>query len=93
MHGLIEELGSGAHSHFTPCKENPPKAPKCLPGAPANVLDRIELRPASIERQLFPHISADSTLYALTLPGYRMHVGQNMDYLVGLNLHLASTTS
>jgi mannose-1-phosphate guanylyltransferase len=48
-----------------------------------SVLDRIELRPTSIEREVFPHIAADNKLFAFTLPGYWMDVGQPKDYLKG----------
>ncbi|MEW5301312.1 MAG: hypothetical protein WDW38_009517 [Sanguina aurantia] len=54
------------------------------------VLDRIELKPTSIEREVFPHIAADNKLYAFTLSGYWMDVGQPKDYLKGLKLHLDS---
>eukprot|EP00879_Flechtneria_rotunda_P006943 GHRR01007290.1.p1 GENE.GHRR01007290.1~~GHRR01007290.1.p1 ORF type:complete len:302 (+),score=111.12 GHRR01007290.1:460-1365(+) len=52
------------------------------------VLNRIELRPTSIEREVFPHVAADNKLFAFTLPGYWMDVGQPRDYLKGLTLHL-----
>ena len=52
------------------------------------VLDRIELRPTSIEREVFPHVAADKALFAFTLQGYWMDVGQPKDYLSGLRLHL-----
>jgi hypothetical protein len=48
-----------------------------------SILDRIELRPTSIEREVFPHIAADNKLFAFTLPGYWMDVGQPKDYLKG----------
>jgi mannose-1-phosphate guanylyltransferase len=48
-----------------------------------SVLDRIELRPTSIEREVFPHIAADNKLFAFTLAGYWMDVGQPKDYLKG----------
>lgn len=54
------------------------------------VLDRIELKPTSIEREVFPHVAADNKLYAFTLGGYWMDVGQPKDYLKGLKLHLDS---
>jgi mannose-1-phosphate guanylyltransferase len=54
------------------------------------VLDRIPLKPTSIEREVFPHIAADNRLYAYTLNGYWMDVGQPRDYLKGLHLHLDS---
>jgi len=47
------------------------------------VLDRIELRPTSIEKETFPLIARDSALFAFTLPGYWMDVGQPKDYLTG----------
>lgn len=55
-----------------------------------SVLKRIELRPTSIEREVFPHVAADNKLYAYTLSGYWMDVGQPKDYLKGLHLHLDS---
>ncbi|CAK0785405.1 cytochrome c1 [Coccomyxa viridis] len=54
------------------------------------VLDRIEMRPTSIEKETFPLICRDGKLYAFTLPGYWMDVGQPKDYLTGLQLHLSS---
>ena len=47
------------------------------------VLERIELRPTSIEKETFPLIVRDKGLYAFTLPGYWMDVGQPKDYLAG----------
>ncbi len=47
------------------------------------VLDRIELRPTSIEKETFPLIARDAALFAFTLPGYWMDVGQPKDYLTG----------
>ena len=51
-----------------------------------HVLDRIELRPTSIEKETFPLIARDNALYAFTLPGYWMDVGQPKDYLTGAPL-------
>jgi NDP-sugar pyrophosphorylase family protein len=48
-----------------------------------SVLNRIELRPTSIEKEVFPKIAADGKLFAFTLPGYWMDVGQPKDYLLG----------
>ena len=47
------------------------------------VLDRIELRPTSIEKETFPLITRDRGLFAFTLQGYWMDVGQPKDYLTG----------
>lgn len=54
------------------------------------VLERIPLRPTSIEKEVFPHVAADGSLFAYTLGGYWMDVGQPKDYLKGLTLHLDS---
>ena len=47
------------------------------------VLGRIENRPTSIEKETFPAVAADRKLFAFTLPGYWMDVGQPRDYLTG----------
>jgi len=54
------------------------------------ILDRIELRPTSIEKEIFPVMATEGQLYALELPGYWMDVGQPKDYLIGMGLHLNS---
>lgn len=55
-----------------------------------SVLDRIEMRPTSIEREIFPKIAESGTLYSMVLPGFWMDVGQPKDYLIGLGLYLKS---
>ncbi|KAG0467651.1 hypothetical protein HPP92_018640 [Vanilla planifolia] len=55
-----------------------------------SVLDRIELRPTSIEKEVFPKIAADQKLYAMVLPGFWMDIGQPKDYITGLRLYLNS---
>jgi mannose-1-phosphate guanylyltransferase len=55
-----------------------------------SVLDRIELRPTSIEKEVFPKIAADKSLYAMVLPGFWMDIGQPRDYITGLRLYLES---
>lgn len=54
------------------------------------VLNRIELRPTSIEKEVFPHMALDGQLHAMELKGFWMDVGQPKDYLEGLSLYLAS---
>eukprot|EP00244_Chara_vulgaris_P013167 TRINITY_DN7345_c1_g1_i1.p1 TRINITY_DN7345_c1_g1~~TRINITY_DN7345_c1_g1_i1.p1 ORF type:complete len:362 (-),score=88.58 TRINITY_DN7345_c1_g1_i1:865-1950(-) len=54
------------------------------------VLDRIELRPTSIEKEVFPKIAAENKLFAMVLPGFWMDVGQPKDYITGLRLYLNS---
>ncbi|KAK9123873.1 hypothetical protein Sjap_013475 [Stephania japonica] len=53
-----------------------------------SVLDRIELKPTSIEREVFPKITADQKLYAMVLRGFWMDIGQPRDYITGLELYL-----
>lgn len=53
-----------------------------------SVLDRIELKPTSIEKEVFPKIAADQKLYAMVLPGFWMDIGQPKDYIAGLRLYL-----
>lgn len=55
-----------------------------------SVLDRIELKPTSIEKEVFPKIAADNKLYAMVLPGFWMDIGQPKDYITGLRLYLDS---
>jgi mannose-1-phosphate guanylyltransferase len=55
-----------------------------------SVLNRIELRPTSIEKEVFPDMAAEGQLYAMELPGFWMDVGQPPDYLLGMALYLNS---
>ncbi|KAK9478366.1 nucleotide-diphospho-sugar transferase [Lipomyces japonicus] len=56
------------------------------------VVDRIELRPTSIEKETFPSLSKDGLLYSFDLEGYWMDVGQPKDFLSGTCLYLSSLT-
>eukprot|EP00753_Platysulcus_tardus_P022584 PLAT9788.1.p2 GENE.PLAT9788.1~~PLAT9788.1.p2 ORF type:complete len:388 (-),score=156.51 PLAT9788.1:174-1337(-) len=53
-----------------------------------SILDRIEMRPTSIEKEIFPAMAAESQLYSMVLPGFWMDIGQPKDYLRGMVLHL-----
>ncbi|KAB2598289.1 mannose-1-phosphate guanylyltransferase 1-like [Pyrus ussuriensis x Pyrus communis] len=55
-----------------------------------SVLDKIELRPTSIEKEVFPNIAAENKLFAMVLPGFWMDIGQPRDYITGLRLYLDS---
>jgi mannose-1-phosphate guanylyltransferase len=55
-----------------------------------SILDRIELRPTSIEKEIFPAMAGDGQLYAMDLKGFWMDIGQPKDYLIGMCLYLAS---
>eukprot|EP00252_Welwitschia_mirabilis_P024888 TRINITY_DN7580_c0_g1_i1.p1 TRINITY_DN7580_c0_g1~~TRINITY_DN7580_c0_g1_i1.p1 ORF type:complete len:362 (+),score=45.27 TRINITY_DN7580_c0_g1_i1:179-1264(+) len=55
-----------------------------------SVLQRIELRPTSIEKEVFPNIAKEKQLFAMVLPGFWMDIGQPKDYIKGLRLYLDS---
>ncbi|KAM7262724.1 hypothetical protein ACFE04_000407 [Oxalis oulophora] len=55
-----------------------------------SVLDRIELKPTSIEKEVFPKIASEKKLFAMVLPGFWMDIGQPRDYITGLRLYLDS---
>lgn len=54
------------------------------------MLDRIELRPTSIEKEVFPMMATDGQLFAFELSGFWMDVGQPIDFLKGMGLFLDS---
>lgn len=54
------------------------------------IIDRIENRPTSIEREIFPKMAQDEKIYQMVLPGYWMDIGQPHDYLSGQALYLRS---
>ncbi len=53
------------------------------------VIGRIEDRPTSIEREIFPKMVGDRALGGFVLKSYWMDIGQPGDYLAALNLFLA----
>eukprot|EP00887_Chlorella_sp_A99_P006816 scaffold2.g6816.t1 len=53
-----------------------------------SVLERIELRPTSIEKEVFPAIAETGRLYAMELEGYWMDVGQPKGCLIGPNVSI-----
>lgn len=48
-----------------------------------SILDRIELKPTSIEKEVFPVMAQDQQLFAMELDGFWMDVGQPKDFLKG----------
>jgi mannose-1-phosphate guanylyltransferase len=52
-----------------------------------SVLSRIELKPMSIEKEVFPFMSNDKQLYAFELNGFWMDIGQPKDFLTGKALN------
>ncbi|CAH1720673.1 unnamed protein product [Chironomus riparius] len=55
-----------------------------------SVLSRIQLKPTSIEKEVFPYMSSDKQLYAFELNGFWMDIGQPKDFLTGMCLYLNS---
>lgn len=55
-----------------------------------SILDRIEVKPTSIEKEVFPFQAADGELYCHELKGFWMDVGQPADFLTGMCLYLTS---
>ncbi|OZC08379.1 nucleotidyl transferase [Onchocerca flexuosa] len=51
-----------------------------------SILDRISLRPTSIEKEIFPEMANCGELYAYELSGFWMDVGQPKDFLTGHSL-------
>ncbi|XP_058099405.1 mannose-1-phosphate guanylyltransferase 1-like [Magnolia sinica] len=55
-----------------------------------SVIQRVQLRPTSIEKEVFPQIAAEQNLYAMVSKGFWMDIGQPSDYIKGLRLYLDS---
>lgn len=55
-----------------------------------SILGRIELKPTSIEKEIFPFMASEGQLYSMVLPGFWMDIGQPKDFLAGTTLYLAS---
>lgn len=48
-----------------------------------SILDRIEIKPTSIEKEVFPIMAQENQLFAFELVGFWMDVGQPKDFLTG----------
>lgn len=55
-----------------------------------SILNRIKLKPTSIEKEVFPFMAKAGELYAMELDGFWMDVGQPKDFLTGMCLYLSS---
>jgi len=53
------------------------------------ILNRIQIQPTSIEKEIFPEMANEGKLFAMTLPGFWMDVGQPKDFLSGTSLYLS----
>ncbi|KAK2151326.1 hypothetical protein LSH36_367g04053 [Paralvinella palmiformis] len=54
------------------------------------MLNRIQLRPTSIEKEVFPVMADEGHLYAMDLKGFWMDVGQPKDFLTGMCMYLTN---
>uniref|UniRef100_A0A8C7EFR0 GDP-mannose pyrophosphorylase B n=1 Tax=Nothoprocta perdicaria TaxID=30464 RepID=A0A8C7EFR0_NOTPE len=54
------------------------------------ILRRIQLRPTSIEKEIFPAMAQEGQLYAMELQGFWMDIGQPKDFLTGMCMYLQS---
>eukprot|EP01006_Ploeotia_vitrea_P001317 TRINITY_DN104585_c0_g1_i1.p1 TRINITY_DN104585_c0_g1~~TRINITY_DN104585_c0_g1_i1.p1 ORF type:complete len:362 (-),score=32.69 TRINITY_DN104585_c0_g1_i1:497-1582(-) len=54
------------------------------------ILSRIQPKPTSIEKEIFPAMAGQGQLYAKDLVGHWMDIGQPKDYLTGISLYLAN---
>lgn len=55
-----------------------------------SILNRIEVKPTSIEKEVFPVQAGEGDLYCMELSGFWMDVGQPADFLTGTCLYLSS---
>jgi len=55
-----------------------------------SILDRIEIKPTSIEKEVFPFQAEEGQLYCYELKGFWMDVGQPADFLTGMCMYLTS---
>eukprot|EP00177_Eucheuma_denticulatum_P001922 GFKZ01003431.1.p1 GENE.GFKZ01003431.1~~GFKZ01003431.1.p1 ORF type:complete len:359 (+),score=55.92 GFKZ01003431.1:772-1848(+) len=52
------------------------------------IFNRIELRPTSMEKEVFPAMADEGLLYVMELKGFWADVGQPKDYLTGQTMRL-----
>lgn len=55
-----------------------------------SILKRIQLKPTSIEKEVFPLMAQAGELFAMELQGFWMDVGQPKDFLTGMCLYLSA---
>lgn len=53
-----------------------------------SMIERIPLKPTSIEREIFPAMAADGVIHSKVLDGFWMDIGQPKDYLKGTELYM-----
>lgn len=55
-----------------------------------SILNRIQPRPTSIEKEIFPNMAKEGQLFCMTLKGFWMDIGQPKDFLEGTKLYLTN---
>jgi len=53
-----------------------------------SILNRIPLKPTSIEQEIFPQMCEEEQLYSMELQGFWMDVGQPKDFIAGMCKYL-----
>jgi mannose-1-phosphate guanylyltransferase len=53
-----------------------------------SIFERIQAKPTSIEKEIFPKMAEQMQLYAFDLPGFWMDIGQPKDFQTGVSLYL-----
>lgn len=53
-----------------------------------SMIDRIPLRPCSIEREIFPIMAKEGVIFSKVLEGFWMDIGQPKDFIKGTELYL-----
>ncbi|KAG7278228.1 hypothetical protein CRUP_012724 [Coryphaenoides rupestris] len=53
-------------------------------------VEKPQLRPTSIEKEIFPVMAEEGQLYAMELQGFWMDIGQPKDFLTGMCMYLQS---
>jgi len=87
---VVYDKDSGMITDFIEKPEVPPsnKINAGLYLLSPEILKRVQEKPTSIEREIFPQISKEKKLFCQELKGYWMDIGQPKDYLSGTVLHL-----
>jgi len=52
------------------------------------MIDRIPLKPTSIEWEIFPEMAKEGVIYSRVLDGFWMDIGQPKDFIKGTELYL-----
>jgi len=53
-----------------------------------SAIDRIEMRPHFLERELFPKLADEGLIYSMNLTKFWMDIGQPKDFLIGSKYYL-----